>query len=110
LGCRAAPGWLRYRDGGPTFADCSDIELGIAVANTWHASRVADEVAGGVVVPVPAADAGQLVMGLAMAVAQMVGEACDKLPNSAGEPLDALCKLGEACVQPRSQDPFYRRK
>jgi len=78
LGCRAAPGWLRYRDGGPTFADCLDIELGRAVANTWHASRVADEVAGGVVVPVPAADAGQLVMGLAMAVAPMVGAACDK--------------------------------
>ena len=49
-------------------------------------------------------------MGLAMAVAQMVGEACDKLPASAGEPLDALCKLGEACVQPCRQDPFYRRK
>jgi len=32
------------------------------------------------------------------------------MPASAGEPLDALCKLGEACVQPRRQDPFYRRK
>jgi len=92
------------------FEDRSVIELGIAVANTWHASRVADEVAGGVVVPVPAADAGQLVMGLAMAVAQMVREAYDKLPTSAGEPLDALCELGEPCLQPQGQDPLYRRK
>jgi hypothetical protein len=57
------------------------------------------------VVSVPAADAGQLVMGLAMAVGQMVREAYGELPASAGEPLDALGELGaalRAATQPES--------
>lgn len=68
--------------------------LAVSTANTWHAAQVANEVAGGVVVPVPAADAGQLVMGLAMAVGQMVREVYGELPASVGEPLDALGELG----------------
>jgi hypothetical protein len=68
--------------------------LAVNTASTWHAARVADEVAGGVVVPVPTADAGQLVMGLAMAVGQMVREVYGELPASVGEPLDALAELG----------------
>jgi predicted transcriptional regulator len=72
------------------------IELAVSTANTWHASKTADEVASGVVVRVPVPDAGQLVMGLAMAVGQMVREAYGELPASAGEPLDALGELGAA--------------
>lgn len=78
------------------FDDAMVVALAINTANSWHASQVADEVAAGVVVAVSAADAGQLVMGLAMAVGQMVREAYGELPASAGEPLDALGELGAA--------------
>jgi hypothetical protein len=71
-------------------------ELAVNTANEWHAAHVADEVAGDLVVSVPASAAGQLVMGLAMAVGQMVREVYGDLPASAGEPLDALCQLGSA--------------
>ncbi len=78
------------------FDDSMVVDLAVKTASTWHAAQVADEVAGGVVVPVPAADAAQLVMALAMAVGQMVREAYGELPASAGEPLDALGELGAA--------------
>jgi hypothetical protein len=78
------------------FDDAMVRALATNTANTWHASQVADEVAAGVAVAVPATDAGQLVMGLAMAVGQMVREAYGELPASAGEPLDALGELGAA--------------
>lgn len=81
------------------------IELAVSTANTWHAAKVADEVASGVVVPVPAAEAGQLVMGLAMAVGQMVREAYGELPASAGEPLDALAALGVALRAATEAEP-----
>lgn len=72
------------------------VALATNVADNWHASKLADHAAGDFAVPVPAADAAQLVMGLAMAVGQLVREACGELPASAGEPLDALCELGAA--------------
>jgi hypothetical protein len=72
------------------------VALATSVADNWHASKLADHAAGDFVVPVAAADAAQLVMGLAMAVGQLVREACGELPASAGEPLDALCELGAA--------------
>lgn len=78
------------------FDDRIVIDLAVKTANTWHAAQVADEVAGGVVVPVPAADAGQLVIGLAIAVGQMVREAYGELPASTGELLAALGELGAA--------------
>lgn len=81
------------------------IELAVNAAHTWHASLVADEVAGGVAVPVPVADAGQLVMGLAMAVGQMVREVYGELPVSAGEPLDALGELGAALREATAAEP-----
>lgn len=81
------------------------IELAVDTANMWQASQVADEVAGGVAVPVPAADAGQLVMGLAMAVGQMVREAYGELPAAAGEPLDALVELGAALREAMAAEP-----
>lgn len=81
------------------------IELAVNTAQTWHASQVADEVAGGVAVPVPAADAGQLVMGLAMAVGQMLRQAYGELPASAGEPLDALGELGAALREATGIEP-----
>lgn len=71
-------------------------ELAVNTANEWHAAQVAEEVAGDLLVAVPASAAGQLVMGLAMAVGQMVREVYGDLPASAGEPLDALCQLGSA--------------
>ena len=74
------------------------IESAVNTANSWHAAKVAEEVASGVVVPVPSADAARLVMGLAMAVGQLVREAYGELPASAGEPLDALGELGAALV------------
>jgi hypothetical protein len=73
-------------------------ELAVNTANMWHAAKLADEVAGGYNVTVPAADAAQLVMGLAMAVGQLVREAYGELPASAGEPLDALGELGASLV------------
>jgi hypothetical protein len=85
--------------------DRMTIELAVSTANTWHAAKVADEVASGVVVPVPAAEAGQLVMGLAMAVGQMVREAYGELPASAGEPLDALGALGVALRAATEAEP-----
>lgn len=72
------------------------MEQAVTTANTWHASQVADEVARGVGVSVPAADAAQLVVGLAMAVGQLVREAYGDLPASVGEPLDVLGELGAA--------------
>lgn len=86
-------------------ADRMVIELAVNTANTWHASQVADEVASGVVVPVPASDAGQLVIGLAMAVGQMVREAYGELPASVGEPLDALGELGAALRAAAEAEP-----
>lgn len=81
------------------------IELAVNTANTWHAAQVAYEVAGTVDVPVRAADAGQLVMGLAMAVGQVVREAYGELPASAGEPLDALGELGAALRDATDAEP-----
>jgi hypothetical protein len=78
------------------FDDRLVVALAVNTANAWHAQHVAAEVASGVLVEVPAADAGQLVMGLAMAVAQMVQQVYGELPASVGEPLDALCELGSA--------------
>lgn len=72
------------------------LALAVNTANAWHASQVAEDVAADVAVAVPAAAAGQLVMGLAMAVGQMVREAYGELPAAAGQPLDALCQLGAA--------------
>ena len=72
------------------------VALAVNTADAWHAANVADEVAGGIAVRVPAADAAQLVMALAMAVGQLVREAYGELPASAGEPLDALGELGAA--------------
>jgi hypothetical protein len=66
------------------------------IANNWHAAHLADDAAGELAVTVPAADTAQLVMGLAMAVGQIVREAYGELPAAAGEPLDALCELGAA--------------
>lgn len=87
------------------FDDRMVTELAVNTANSWHASQVAAEVAGSVVVQVPAADAGQLVMGLAMAVGQMVREAYGELPASAGEPLDALGELGAALRAATEAEP-----
>jgi hypothetical protein len=81
------------------------IEMAVNTSNTWHASQVANEAAGGVAVPVPAADAGQLVMGLAMAVGQMVREVYGELPASVGEPLDALGELGAALREASEAEP-----
>lgn len=78
------------------FDDDMVIALGVNTANAWHAANVANEVAGGFEVQVPAADAAQLVMALAMAVGQLVRETFGELPASAGEPLDALGELGDA--------------
>lgn len=72
------------------------IALATNTAHNWHAAHLADEAAGELAVPVPAADTAQLVMGLAMAVGQIVREAYGDLPAAAGEPLDALCELGAA--------------
>jgi hypothetical protein len=72
------------------------IALGTNTAHNWHAAHLADEAAGELAVSVPAADTAQLVMGLAMAVGQIVREAYGDLPAAAGEPLDALCELGAA--------------
>lgn len=87
------------------FADWMVVKLAVNTANNWHAAQVADEVAGGFDVPVPAADAGQLVMGLAMAVGQMVREVYGELPASAGEPLDALGELGAALRTATEPEP-----
>ena len=76
------------------------VELAVSMANGWHASQVADEVASALEVDVPATAAAQLVMGLAMAVGQLVREAYGDLPASVGEPLDALCELGAALRAP----------
>ena len=81
------------------FSDEQVVEMAVNTANTWHAAQVAEEVAGALGVQVPASAAGQLVMGLAMAVGQMVREAYGDLPASVGEPLDALCQLGSALRQ-----------
>lgn len=81
------------------------IELAVNTANTWHAAKVADEAASGVLVQVPAADAGQLVLGLAMAVGPMVRQAYGELPASAGEPLDALGELGAALRAAMEAEP-----
>ena len=78
------------------FTDQQVVELAVNTANTWHAAHVAEEVAGGLVVDVPATAAARLVMGLVMAVGQMVREVYGDLPASVGEPLDALCELGAA--------------
>lgn len=51
-------------------------------------------------VDVPASAAARLVMGLAMAVGQLVPEANGDLPASVGEPPDALCELGAALRTP----------
>jgi hypothetical protein len=47
-------------------------------------------------VQVPAESAAQVVMGLAMAVGQLIRQPYGELPASAGQPLDALCELGSA--------------
>jgi hypothetical protein len=72
------------------------IALATNTAHNWHAAHLADAAAGELAVPVPAADTAQLVMGLAMAVGQIVREAYGDLPAAAGEPLDALFELGAA--------------
>lgn len=89
------------------FTDQQVVELAVNTANTWHAAQVAEEVAGGLVVDVPATAAARLVMGLAMAVGQMVREVYGDLPTSAGEPLDALCELG-AALQTATQTSVVR--
>lgn len=71
-------------------------ESAVNTAHEWHAAQVAEEVAGDLPVAVPATAAGQLVMGLAVAVGQMVREVYGDLPAAVGEPLDALCQLGSA--------------
>lgn len=76
------------------------VELGISTADKWHASQVADEVASALEVDVPTTAAAQLVMGLSMAVGQLVREAYGGLPASIGEPLDALCEFGAALRAP----------
>jgi hypothetical protein len=48
---------------------------------------------------------GQLVMGVAMAVGQMVREAYGELPASAGEPLDVLRELGAALRTATEPEP-----
>lgn len=78
------------------FTDTQIVNLAVNTANNWHAAHLAEEVAGGLGVAVPATAAAQLVMGLAMAVGQMVRETYGDLPASVGEPLDALCELGAA--------------
>ena len=80
-------------------------ELAVNTANRWHASQLADEAAGDVEVSVPATDAGQLVVGLAMAVGQMIREAYGELPASAGKPLDALGELGAALREATAAEP-----
>lgn len=87
------------------FDDRIVIDLAVNTANTWHAAQVADEVAGGVVVPVPAADAGQPVMGLAIAVGQMVREAYGELPASTGKPVRWPCQRRVHANTPPPSDP-----
>lgn len=72
------------------------VALATNIADNWHAAQLADDAAGEFSVTVPARDAAQLVMGLAMAVGQIVREAYGELPAAVGEPLDALCELGAA--------------
>jgi hypothetical protein len=83
------------------------IALATNTAHNWHAAHLADEAAGELAVPVPAADTAQPVMGLAMAVGQIVREAYGDLPAADGEPLDALCKLASPrnCLPRRTRRP-----
>lgn len=71
-------------------------QLAERTATEWHAMQAVAEAASQIAVAVPARDAGQLVMGLAMAVGQIAREIYGELPAVAGEPLDALCELGAA--------------
>jgi phage-related tail fiber protein len=74
-------------------------EIGLLAESTaaeWHAMQAVADAASQIAVTVPARDASQLVMGLAMAVGQLVREIYGELPAAAGEPLDALCELGAA--------------
>lgn len=79
-----------------SFRDEHVVMFAQGIAAEWHAASAAEDAAGAVMVEVPAESAAQLVMGLAMAVGQLVREAYGELPASAGQPLDALCELGSA--------------
>jgi hypothetical protein len=76
------------------FRDEDVVVLARSTAAEWHAAAAAEDAAGSIDVQVPAASAAQLVMGLAMAVGQLIREVYGDLPASVGQPLDALCELG----------------
>lgn len=76
------------------FRDADAVALAESTADQWHAAEAAEDAAGGLSVDIPAEDAAQLVMGLAMAVGQLVREVYGELPAAVGQPLDALCELG----------------
>jgi hypothetical protein len=78
------------------FGEPEITQLAASTATEWHAMRAVADAASQIGVTLPARDAGQLVMGLAMAVGQIVRELYGELPAAAGEPLDALCELGGA--------------
>lgn len=71
-------------------------QLAAITADDWHAAKAVADAAGEITVTVPSTDAARLVMGLAMAVGQVIREVYGDLPAAAGEPLDALCELGAA--------------
>lgn len=78
------------------FRDEDVLALARETAAHWHAAGAAEDAAGDVTVEVPTESAAQLVMGLAMAVGQLIRELYGELPAAAGQPLDALCELGLA--------------
>ena len=68
------------------FGDAEIAQLAAVTADDWHAAKAVADAAGQIAVTVPSTDAAQLVMGLAMAVGQVIREVYGDLPAAAGEP------------------------
>ena len=80
------------------------VRLAERTAAEWHAAKAAQDAAGSFEVAVPGESAAQLLMGLSMAVGQLVREVLGDLPASAGDPLDAMCELAGALKDALAED------